>query len=146
MRGKMAACLARSVAWGRWRGGRGGRRGWCAPTDSSPAPRPAKRYIFSSVLRIRVRDPVPLWLLDPGSGVFLTWIREEKIRIRDPGETFRIRSIDTDPSICDLESIRTRNNLIASWIIFLDPAPKPNPKLKWSNFSLKTKLFSKKKA
>jgi hypothetical protein len=36
------------------------------------------------VLRIRIRDPVPLWPLGPGSGM------GKKIKIWDPGWTFRI--------------------------------------------------------
>jgi hypothetical protein len=45
----------------------------------------------NAVLRIRIRDPVPFWPLDPGSGVGKKLGSASGIRIRDeqPGSYFR---------------------------------------------------------
>ena len=42
------------------------------------------RYRFSSVLRIRIRDPVPFWPLDPGSGIGFFRIPDLGSRIPNP--------------------------------------------------------------
>ncbi len=42
-------------------------------------------FIFYSVLRIRIRDPVPFWPLDPGSGIGFS-------RILDPKSIFWVKS------------------------------------------------------
>jgi hypothetical protein len=40
--------------------------------------------LFLTVLRIRVRDPVPFWPLDPGSGInSMSWLFLTVLRIRD---------------------------------------------------------------
>jgi hypothetical protein len=65
------------------------------------------------------------------------------MRIRDPEGKNRIR--DKHPGSATLILINQFvDHVFASGIIFSDPDPKPNPKLKWSNVSSKTKLFSKK--
>ncbi len=75
--------LATCPMWGSWPR----RRRSTAHTTRPSRYRP-RSAVACPVLRIRIRDPVPFWPLDPGSGMG----KKIKIRIRepDPGWTFWI--------------------------------------------------------
>jgi hypothetical protein len=47
-----------------------------------------KKMNFIPVLRIRIRDPVPFWLLDPGSGMGRKSASGSGIRDEQPGSYF----------------------------------------------------------
>ncbi len=61
-----------------------------------------KTYICQAVLRIRIRDPVPFWPLDPGSGIGFFRISDPGSRIPDPW--FRIP--DPEPIFLTLWELR----------------------------------------
>ncbi len=66
---------------------------WCRPSSGSPFSRWCGSdlslwYGFWSVLRIRIRDRVPFWPLDPGSGMGRKSASGSGIRDEQPGSYF----------------------------------------------------------